>query len=82
MKHHILVYLASPPANDPRKRQAWLSLLGASLHNSNLPDGGKSKIGEAVWLLDRENDVQILAQIVSQAVEFGFEYKVLFLSSD
>jgi hypothetical protein len=82
MKHYILVSLIEPPSTERDNTQSWRVLLMSDLHSSKLPDGQKYRIGEAVWLLERENGVDILAKIVTAARAYHIECVVRFLSSD
>lgn len=81
MKNLILIYLERPDLNDRAKQASWSVLLG-NLDMHRTPEVQTGRIGDNSWLLDRENDVSVLAHVVTNAQALGIAYRVHFLSED
>ena len=79
MKHYILVHLVKPEEDNRELSLAWRGLLN-NLEGTRRIDVKTGRIGDGAWLLDRDNDVTILAHIVHEAEAFHIDCVVKFLS--
>ena len=76
MKHYVLVSVERVPDD-----KGWNGFEYSLKNRIELSGGGK-RLSENVWLLDRENDVEVFAHVVAQAAEHHIPYEVRFFSEE
>ena len=81
-KHYILVHIHEPESSDHSKLSAYRGLLGTTLHPTRLQCASTSMIADNCWLLSREDELSILAQIVVASETIGLKTTVRFLCDD
>jgi hypothetical protein len=81
MKHYFLVSITIPSRDDPAPWQWWLQFLEIHAAHKKIPEGSQ-RLADNVWLLERDNGINYLASLISEAAPRKLKHQVLFLMSD
>lgn len=81
MKHYVLFSVEVPERTQHDKWQSWMQFHNDTL-NRPKPAEGIRRLGENVWLLDRDSKADVLVSLGAAAAEQGLKYAVLFLKDD
>lgn len=81
MKPLVLFFLHYPKEIAGREWDVRQRFLVAVERSATLTTGGR-RLAESVWLLDRDNDVSVLAHLVALADNLEAPYEVKFLRED
>ncbi|HRQ89637.1 MAG TPA: hypothetical protein PLA50_12625 [Bacteroidia bacterium] len=82
MKKYYILVSVDFPTDDTHRSNLTISGFVSKTQKIDNKEGGIRRLHENTWLLERENAASSLAKIVSASEVHGFEYEVLYLSSD